>query len=153
MRAFRKLSIAEPVLIELREWSRIDEELKVEHSRHTNRLKQQLWRYYPQMLELADDVGASWFLDLFEIPKSHRIRRFDAAHVLAELRKPALEVAPGTIDLIIHAAGINADYGQNLLERHFRDIHVAVQHAAGVPAHMQAGGKALLGLRPDDPGW
>jgi len=29
----------------------------------------------------------------------------------------------------------------------------AVQHAAGLPAHMQAAGKALLGLRPDDPGW
>ena len=116
MRAFRKLSIADPVIVELREWSRIDEELKVEHVRLTNRLKHQLWRYYPQMLELADDVGASWFLDLFEavptpekaagvrektiarILKNHRIRRFDAAHVLSELRKPALAVAPGTIE-------------------------------------------------------
>jgi hypothetical protein len=116
MRAFRKLSIAEPVIVELREWSRIDAELKVERGRLTNRLRHQLWRYYPQMLELADDVGANWFLDLFEavptpekaanvrektiarILKSHRIRRFDAAHVLAELRKPALAVAPGTIE-------------------------------------------------------
>jgi len=115
-RAFRKLSIAEPVIVELREWSRIDEELKVEHVRLTNRLKHQLWRYYPQMLELADDVGANWFLDLFEavptpekaanvrgktiarILKKHRIRRFDATHVLGELRKPALIVAPGTIE-------------------------------------------------------
>jgi transposase len=115
-RAFRKLSIAEAVIVELREWSRIDEELKVEHGRLANRLRHQLWRYYPQMLELADDVGANWFLDLFEaaptperaanvrektitrILKSHRIRRFDAAHVLAELRKPALTVAPGTIE-------------------------------------------------------
>ena len=44
-RAFRKLSIAEPTIVELREWSRIDEELKVEHVRLTNRLKHQLWRY------------------------------------------------------------------------------------------------------------
>jgi hypothetical protein len=29
MRAFRKLSSADPVTVELREWSRIDEELKV----------------------------------------------------------------------------------------------------------------------------
>jgi transposase len=116
MRAFRKLSIADPVIVELREWSRIEEELKVEHGRLTNRLKHQLWRYYPQMLKLADDVGANWFLDLFEaaptpekaanvrekiiarILKNHRIRRFDAAHVLSELRKPALKVAPGTIE-------------------------------------------------------
>ena len=116
MRAFRKLSIADPLIVELRECSRIDEELKVEHGRLTNRLKHQLWRYYPQMLELADDVGAKWFLELFEavptpekaanvrektiarILKNHRIRRFDAAHVLAELRRPALAVAPGTIE-------------------------------------------------------
>ena len=116
MRAFRKLSVADPVIVELREWSRTDEELKVERGRLTNRLEHQLWRYFPQMLELVDDVGANWFLDLFEaVPtpekaasvrektiarllKSHRIRRFDAAHVLSELRKPALPVAPGTIE-------------------------------------------------------
>jgi transposase len=116
MRAFRKISIADPLIVELREWSRIDEELKVEHGRLTNRLQHQLWRYYPQMLELGGDLGANWFLDLFEavptpekaakvrektiarILKDHRIRRFDAAHVLRELRKPALAVAPGTIE-------------------------------------------------------
>jgi Transposase IS116/IS110/IS902 family len=116
MRAFRKLSIAEPVVVELREWSRIDEELKVERGRLINRFRQQLWRYYPQTLGLTDDVGATWFLDLFEaaptpekaanvrekpiarILKNHRIRCFDAAHVLSELRKPALAVAPGTIE-------------------------------------------------------
>jgi transposase len=116
MRLFRKLSIAEPLIVELREWSRIDEDLKVEHLRLANRLRDQLWRYYPQMLELADDIGANWFLDLWEaaptpekaarvrettiarVLKNHRIRRFDAAHVLSELRKPALTVAQGTIE-------------------------------------------------------
>ena len=53
MRAFRKLSIAESIVIELREWSRIDEELKVEHGRLANRFRDQLWRYYPQMLSLT----------------------------------------------------------------------------------------------------
>jgi hypothetical protein len=116
MRAFRKLSSVDPTIVELREWSRIDEELKAEHVRLTNRLKHQLWRYYPQIYELANDVGAGWFLDLLEalptpekaaktrektvarILKQYRIRRFDAAHVLSELRKPALTVAPGTIE-------------------------------------------------------
>jgi hypothetical protein len=32
------------------------------------------------------------------ILKNHRIRRFDATHVLNELRKPALTVMPGTIE-------------------------------------------------------
>ena len=116
MRAFRKLSSVDPTIVELREWSRIDEELKAEHVRLTNRLKHQLWRYYPQIYELANDVGAGWFLDLLEalptpekaaktrektvarILKQYRIRRFDAAHVLGELRKPALTVAPGTVE-------------------------------------------------------
>ena len=78
----------------------------------------------------------------------------DAAVVQARLAiTHAMHAAVRCVDLIFHAAGTNAIYGQNKLERHFRNIHVAVQHAAGLPAHMQAAGKALLGQRPDDPGW
>jgi transposase len=116
MRLFRKLTIAEPLIVELREWSRIDEELKIQRVRLTNRLRDQLWRYFPQMLELADDLGADWVLDLWEavstperaarvreaavarILKSYRIRRFDAGYVISELRKPALNVAQGTTE-------------------------------------------------------
>jgi indole-3-acetate monooxygenase len=65
----------------------------------------------------------------------------------------ALREAVRSVDLVFHAAGTNAIYAYNRLERHFRDIHAAVQHAAGLQAHMRAAGKALLGLRPDDPGW
>ena len=64
-----------------------------------------------------------------------------------------VQQAVRAVDLVFHAAGTNAVYERNPLERHFRDIHVAVQHAAGLPAHMEAAGKALLGLRPTDPGW
>src|SRR5262245_47835965 len=115
MALFRKLGVAEPLIVELREWSRIDEELKVERLRLANRLRDQLWRYYPQMLELGD-LDEDWMLDLWEtaptpekafraskaaiarVLKKHRIRRFDAAQVLSELRKPALSVAQGTIE-------------------------------------------------------
>ena len=115
MRLFRKLSIADPLVIELREWSRMDEELKVERVRLANRLRDRLWRYYPQMLELGD-LDEEWMLDLWEaaptpekadrvskaaiarVLKKHRIRRFDVAQVLSELRKPALSVAQGTTE-------------------------------------------------------
>jgi transposase len=115
MRLFRKLNIADPLIIELREWSRMDEELKVERVRLANRLRDQLWRYYPQMLELGD-LDEEWMLDLWEaaptpekadrvskaaiarVLKKHRIRRFDVAQVLSELRKPALSVAQGTTE-------------------------------------------------------
>jgi transposase len=114
-RAFRRLAIDDPQVIELREWSRIYEELKQEQSRLANRVRDQLWRYYPQASELGDPA-ANWFLDLWEkvptpakaarvseqtvarILKNHRIRRFDAAEVLRILRQQPLTVAPGTVE-------------------------------------------------------
>jgi indole-3-acetate monooxygenase len=65
----------------------------------------------------------------------------------------AMHEAVRAVDILFHAAGTNAVYEKNPLERPFRDIHVAVQHAAGLPAHRVSAGKALLGLRPTDPGW
>jgi transposase len=115
-KAFRKLATDNPTVIELREWSRITDELQQERTRLANRLRQQLWRYYPQMAELTDDVGDEWFLALWHkvptpaaaakvtekavarILKDHRIRRLDAATVLQTLRKTALFVAPGTTE-------------------------------------------------------
>jgi transposase len=114
-RAFRRLAIDDPLVIEVREWSRMYDELKQEQSRLANRVRDQLWRYYPQAGELGD-LDANWFLDLWEkvptpahaarvsektiarILKDHRIRRFDAAEVLRILRQPPLTVAPGTIE-------------------------------------------------------
>ena len=113
--AYRRLAIDDPLVIELREWSRIYEELKQEQSRLANRMRDQLWRYYPQAGELGD-IAANWFLDLWEkaptpakaarvseqtvarILKNHRIRRVDAKEVLRILRQPPLAVAPGTVE-------------------------------------------------------
>jgi transposase len=115
-RAFRKLALAEPLVVELREWSRMTDDLNAERNRLCNRLREQLWRYFPAMLEFEQDLGAEWFLDLWElvptpdkamrsretsiarILKSRRIRRLTAADVLAVLRKPPVTVAPGTIE-------------------------------------------------------
>lgn len=114
--AFRRLSIEDPLVIQLREWLRMQEELVQERTRLANRLRNQLWRYYPQAGELAQDVADNWFLDLWEhvptpakaqrasekavarILKNHRIRRLDAAQVLSVLRQQPLTVAAGTVD-------------------------------------------------------
>jgi transposase len=116
MHCFRLLASIDPVVIELREWSRITEELGRERGRLTNRLREQLWRYFPAMLELESDLGAGWLLNLWEVVptpakarraheatiakllKRHRIRRFDAAHVLDVLRQPPMQVAAGTVE-------------------------------------------------------
>lgn len=121
--AFRRLSVDDPLVIELREWSRIHEELKQEQNRLSNRVRQQLWRYYPQAGELSDDLAANWFLDLWQqvpspakaarasektiarILKDHRIRRLDAAAVLRILRQPPLTVAPGTVEAAVAHIG------------------------------------------------
>jgi hypothetical protein len=110
-RLFRRLHVANPKLIELRAWSRLAEELKEEQRRLSNRVGEQLWRYYPQMQKVTDDLAAPWFLELWtiaptpakahqlrkstieQILKRHRIRRVDADTVLRTLREPAIKVA------------------------------------------------------------
>jgi transposase len=63
--AFRRLSNDEPVTVKLREWSRMADDLQQERARLASRMREQLWRYYRQMLDLADDLAADWFLDLW----------------------------------------------------------------------------------------
>jgi transposase len=114
--AFRQLAANNPVMIELREWSRMADELQQERTRLANRLRQQLWRYYPQAAKLTDDVADDWFLALWQkvptpdsaakasekaiarVLSAHRIRRLDAATVLKTLREAPLFVAPGTTE-------------------------------------------------------
>ena len=125
--AFRCLSMDDPVVVELREWSRMAEDLKRERCRLTNRVREQLWRYYPQMLALQSDLGGDWFLELWRLVptpdkakrvrqasigavlKAHRIRRLDAAEVLAMLTTPPLVVAPGVVAAATAHIGAVAD--------------------------------------------
>ena len=115
-RLFRRLHVADPRLVELRAWSRLAEELTEERVRLGNRVHHELWRYYPQMTKLTDDIAASWFLELWAIAptpakarqlrkatvgqllKQHRIRRIDAETVIRTLREPAIKVADGVAE-------------------------------------------------------
>src|ERR1700720_3946143 len=114
--AFRRLSNDEPVIVKLREWSRMTDDLQQERIRLASRMREQLWRYYPQMLELADDLAADWFLDLWShaptpakaarlrqttierFVKAHRRRRWQAPEVLSILKQKPLSVAPGVVE-------------------------------------------------------
>src|SRR3954466_13661353 len=64
---FRPVQAGDPAVIALREWSRLAEELQHERVRLGNRIRQQLWRYYPQLLAVSDDVTAEWVLDLWTL--------------------------------------------------------------------------------------
>jgi len=112
----RRLAPADPLVIELREWSRIAEDLTQDRTRLANRVREQLWRYYPQIISITDDVAAPWVLDLWalvptpdrarrvrkatiaKLLKHHRIRRIDAAGVLDHLQSEPLRVATGTTE-------------------------------------------------------
>jgi transposase len=139
-RCFRRLAAADPAVIQLREWSRIAEDLGAERVRLTNRMREQLWRYFPAMLELDGDLGAEWLLDLWEIAptpakarrirettiarllKRNRIRRFDAAHVLETLRRLPVTLAEGAIEAACaHIAMLISRI--RLLNRQITDAH------------------------------
>jgi transposase len=116
---FRQATAGDPGVVELREWSRLAEELQQERVRLGNRVRQQLWRYYPQLLELGEDVTAEWILALWSLAPTpakaahlreatvarllarHRIRRLEAASVLDVLRQPAITVAAGVTEAAV----------------------------------------------------
>jgi hypothetical protein len=113
---FRHLTAEDAVIVELREWSRMAVDLQQEHNRLANRVREQLWRYYPQALKISDDLGADWFLELWaavptpakaarvressidRVLKTHRIRRIAAAEAAQILRQQPLIVAAGTVE-------------------------------------------------------
>jgi len=143
-RCFRALAVADPIIVQLREWSRIAEDLGVERNRLANRLREQFWRYFPAMLELEDDLGAEWLLDLWEaaptpqkasrlreatiakLLKRHRIRRLDAAAVMQAIRSAPLHVAAGTVEAAsAHVASLIARI--RLLNRQIKDAHRRIE--------------------------
>jgi alkylation response protein AidB-like acyl-CoA dehydrogenase len=97
---------------------------------------------------VVDSVGTLW--------ESACAGASDPTLVIAQARLAivhAMHESVRSVDLVFHAAGTNAIYCRNPLERYFRDIHVAVQHNSAFPAQYESAGKVLMGLRPTDVGW
>jgi transposase len=137
---FRQLAVSDPIIVELREWSRITQDLTAERTALVNRLRQQLWRYFPAFLELEADLGAPWTIELWQavptpeaakrvrktsietILKRHRIRRLAAEQVLDILRQRPLTVAAGTTQAArAHCATLIARL--RLVNRQIADAH------------------------------
>ena len=111
--AFRRVHRDDPALVELRELSRLDDDLREELSRLSNRLREQLHRFGPDLLALCPAADEPWFWALLDqalapprrkrvslkavtaVLKVHRIRRLTAETVQAALQVPFLRVAPG----------------------------------------------------------
>ena len=107
---FRRVPLPPPTVLQLRHCSRLRETLKEERQRWLNRLYDQLWRYFPALLSLSDNLGADWWLELCAVVptpqdaqlvelttlealfKKHRVRCIDAASALERLRAQPLAV-------------------------------------------------------------
>ena len=86
-RCLRRLEPLDPLLVELREWSRIAEELTRLRTRLSHRLRDQLWRYYPQFLDLGSDLANNWMLALWAVvPTPDRARMVSKATRSASAR-------------------------------------------------------------------
>ena len=142
---FKALSIEDPKILHLRELSRLDDDLRQDHTRLLNQFRAQLARYYPQSLQLCPGVDEAWLWDLFELAPlpakaaklttsrlekllhHHRIRRWNAGQVREILQSPSFTLAPG-------AAEAAAEHALLLLPR-LRLVH---QQRAEVAQRIQA---------------
>ena len=101
-----------PEIVELREWSRIVESLTRERVRLANRMRDQLWRYYPEFVDVVGDITTHWALALWNrVPtpavarsmrlstldkflKKHRVRRISAEELRGRLTARAIDINP-----------------------------------------------------------
>lgn len=118
-RCFREVVATDPSVIRLRELIRMLDDLRGESNRLGNRLREQLHRYFPELLRLSPGGDEPWVLELLEraptrtkagrlrpstverLLKRHRIRRLGADEVIAVLRSPSLRLAAGTEDAAV----------------------------------------------------
>lgn len=115
-RAFRRVQVNDPAIIQLRELARLLDDLQVEEGRLTNRLREQLGRVHAGWLALCPAADETWLWTLLhEAPhpdawatlarrritpvlREHRLRRITTDDVVTALRAPRLTVAPGVAD-------------------------------------------------------
>jgi transposase len=113
--AFRRVQADHPAVVELRELSRLDDDLGQELRRLSNRLRDLLQRFYPQALGLCPAADEPWFWAVLEraptpaaaqrlpskavraVLTTYRIRRLTVDAVRAALQAPPLHVAPGVV--------------------------------------------------------
>lgn len=113
MHCFHAVRLDQPEMIRLRELSRLEDEIGQEFTRATNRLREQIHRFFPQLLQMCESADEPWLWTLFELAPSpvraarlteakiarvltqHRIRRITAAEVRAILKTRPLTLAPG----------------------------------------------------------
>jgi transposase len=116
--AFRRVHLDHPVVIQLREWSRVDEALQVDLTRLTNQLRDLVYRVTPALVTLCPGADEPWLWTLLalaptpaaqqrlsqrrieQVLRKHRIRRVTAAELRAVLHTPPMYTAPGVVEAV-----------------------------------------------------
>ena len=163
---FRRLHLEESLVLQMRERTRTVNELTCQRTRLCHQIRQQLWRYYPQLLAIPDllnQLTHPWFVELWnkaktparalklrlstlaKLLKKHGIRRLNAASLREILHAPALSVAPGT-----------AEAARRALQGLFAQAHTTNQLLAQARQDIRELLKAFSqnhadDQRPDDP--
>lgn len=143
---FRRLGQQSAQIIELREWSRIHDELQSERGGIVNQMRAQLGRYFPAFLDVAPDPGEDWAIALFAVMpdhgaatkarparitkllKDHRIRRTTSEQVLTTLRSTPVHSAPGTAPAAAAHLKLLGERAR-LLNRQLREVRKQLESA------------------------
>jgi transposase len=122
-RAFRQVRPDDPLIIQLREVTRLREDLLEDERRLANRLRDQLYRVDAAWLAVSAAADEPWLWSILaeapdpatwaQLPRrriaaalrAHRIRRVSADAVLERLRQPRLTVAAGVTDAVATRIG------------------------------------------------
>ena len=117
-KAYWRIQLDDPRVIQLREWSRIDEDLGGELTRLTNQLRDLVYRTAPALLDLCPAADEPWLWTLLReaatpaaqrrwserriasLLRAHRIRRLTATQVRNVLQQPAVYTAPGVVEAV-----------------------------------------------------
>ena len=116
--AFQPVQQDDPIIVQLRELSRAEDDLDAECRRLANQLRSQVHRLAPALLTLCPGADEPWFwavLDAAPTPlaqhrltrarvdhllRAHRIRRWRAADVVERLQARSFPHAPGVVDAV-----------------------------------------------------
>ena len=83
----REIRALDAKVVQLREWSRVTDDLTKERTRPANRIREQLRRYCPQFLELGADLAADWTLALWKLAPTPDAARRVRPSTVAKLLK------------------------------------------------------------------
>ena len=113
LEAFRRVVPDHPVIVQIRQWTRMAEELGEEQRSLTNRIREALYRVAPALLALAPGADEAWFWALLTaaptpnaqrrigrgriatLLRRHRIRRLTVDQVHGALQERPFGLAPG----------------------------------------------------------